>query len=111
MNDGGEGTRFIWPTTLGDEYNEMSLDSVIDFCAGICAEMYYKEDAFSGVAFNVVGEVSLTDNTLVAGDASSWGGLCVTYAADADMDVVMIGPVENESTGQIQGVHQLRGLR
>jgi hypothetical protein len=102
MSDAGEGTVFTWPTALGNGYDEMALDSVIDFCAGICAEMYYKKDTIAGVAFNIVGEISITDNSLMAGDASSWGGLCVTYAADADMDVVMIGPEKNESTGQIQ---------
>lgn len=102
MSDDGMGAQFTWPTALGNGYDEMALDSVIDFCAGICAEMYYKKDTIAGVAFNIVGEISITDNSLMAGDASSWGGLCVTYAADADMDVVMIGPEKNESTGQIQ---------
>ena len=102
MSDDGMGAQFTWPTVLGNGYDEMALDSVIDFCAGICAEMYYKKDTIAGVAFNIVGEISITDNSLMAGDASSWGGLCVTYAADADMDVVMIGPEKNESTGQIQ---------
>ena len=102
MSDDGMGAQFTWPTALGNGYDEMALDSVIDFCAGVCAEMYYKKDTIAGVAFNIVGEISITDNSLMAGDASSWGGLCVTYAADADMDVVMIGPEKNESTGQIQ---------
>ena len=102
MSDDEMGAQFTWPTALGNGYDEMALDSVIDFCAGICAEMYYKKDTIAGVAFNIVGEISITDNSLMAGDASSWGGLCVTYAADADMDVVMIGPEKNESTGQIQ---------
>ena len=102
MSDDGMGAQFTWPTALGNEYDEMALDSVINFCAGVCAEMYYKKDTIAGVAFNIVGEISITDNSLMAGDASSWGGLCVTYAADADMDVVMIGPEKNESTGQIQ---------
>lgn len=101
MSDAGEGTVFTWPTALGNEYDDLALDSVVDFCAGVCAEMYYKMDAFSGVAFNVVGAISITDNSLSAGDASSWGGLCVTYAADADMDVVMISSLEGDNAGKI----------
>jgi len=41
--------------------------------------------AFTGIGFSVVGQNSENDWTLATGDASSWGGLCVTYMSDTDI--------------------------
>jgi len=38
---------------------------------------------FVGIGFNVVGETSADDKTPAAGNASAWGGLCITYTAAA----------------------------
>ena len=51
--------------------------------------MNFESDGFAGVGFNVVGETSATDVTPAYGDAEHWGGLCVTYASELDMEVLM----------------------
>ena len=44
--------------------------------------------------FHVVGQISSEDFSLATGDASSWGGLCVTYTSDADIQLELgLGPV------------------
>ena len=37
------------------------------------------------MGFNVVGEASTTNHNPATGDASAWGGLCVTYTSDTDI--------------------------
>ena len=49
----------------------------------------FKDDYFAGLGFYVAG-FDHYDSTLLSGDVKeSWGGICVTYASEADMDVVM----------------------
>ncbi len=82
-------SRIIWPAGMGNDYDDLALDSIFDFCLGICAVMNFENDGYAGVGFNVVGETSITDNTPAYGDAEHWGGLCVTYASESDMEVLM----------------------
>jgi hypothetical protein len=42
---------------------------------------------FIGLGFSVVGQISYEDFSYATGDASSWGGLCVTYTSDADIQL------------------------
>jgi hypothetical protein len=68
------------------------FDPIIDYCDGICGTAVLDKGAstavpFVGVGFNVVGETSSTDPTPAAGDASAWGGLCVTYTSDANISL------------------------
>lgn len=81
--------RIIWPADKGNDYNAEALDNIFEFCLGICAVMNFESDGFAGVGFNVVGETSATDVTPAYGDAEHWGGLCVTYASESDMEVLM----------------------
>ena len=65
-------------------------DATLDICKGFCGTARLHQGtsatkAFIGVGFNIVGETSTTNNTPAAGDASSWGGLCVTYMSDTDI--------------------------
>ena len=83
------GDRTRWPVPIGNDYSETSLDPVIDFCLGVCGEMNFESDGFAGVGFNVVGTVSETSTALEFGDITDWGGLCVTYASESDIYVVM----------------------
>ena len=84
-----ERSRVVWPAEKGNEYSDDALDAIHEFCSGICAELDFESAGFAGVGFNVVGEASVFGNALASGDASSWGGVCVTYASESDMDVVM----------------------
>jgi hypothetical protein len=63
------------------------MDPVIEACGGICGTAVLAKgtltyNPFVGIGFNVVGEASANDPTPVAGDASAWGGLCITYTSD-----------------------------
>ena len=87
--DGGE-SRIVWPGSIeiGNSQFADALDPVIEHCGGICGTAALSKGAltynpFAGVGFNVVGETSLADDTPVAGDASAWGGICITYSASA----------------------------
>jgi hypothetical protein len=56
---------------------------------GLCGTAVFKDDYFAGLGFYVAG-FDHNDGSLLSGDVEeSWGGICVTYASEADMDVVM----------------------
>ena len=56
---------------------------------GVCGTAVFKDDYFAGFGFYVAG-FDHKDSTLLSGDVEeSWGGICVTYASEADLDVVM----------------------
>ena len=86
-NDGGKSA-VVWPVDKGNEYSAESMAPIIEHCGGICGTAVLDKgtltyNPFVGIGFNVVGETSTTDNTPAAGDASSWGGLCITYKSEA----------------------------
>ena len=90
----------IWPVEIGHEYSISAKDPVIEYCAGICGIASLGKGPFTnqpyvGVGFIVVGEDPDSGN-LVAGDVSAWGGLCVTYASETDMDIVI--PFDEKNT-------------
>ena len=56
---------------------------------GLCGTAVFKDDYFAGLGFYVAG-FDHNDSSLLSGDVEeSWGGICVTYASEADIDVVM----------------------
>ena len=80
-----------WDMPLNPEY-PYTLDPIIYECKGICGTAMLNKwnltyTPFVGLAFSVVGQLSEKDWTLVTGDASSWGGLCVTYTSDTDISL------------------------
>ncbi len=88
-DDTGEGgkSHIIWPTALGNDYSDDALDPVILHCNGLCGTAVLDKGSmtyhpFVGAAFNLVGETSAADPTPAAGDASSMGGICITYSSD-----------------------------
>jgi len=88
--DDGDGglSKVVWGGELGNEYSADALDNVIATCGGVCGTAELNKGSltynpFVGIGFNVVGEASTTDKTPVAGDASAWGGVCITYTSDA----------------------------
>ncbi|MBR6448979.1 MAG: hypothetical protein IKS96_03340 [Fibrobacter sp.] len=97
-SDNPDEKRIIWPAEKGNEYSDVALDNIFEFCLGICAVMNFESDGFAGVGFNVVGETSITDVTPAYGDIDTWNGLCVTYASESDMDIVMGDYIENDDS-------------
>ena len=91
---GGE-SKIIYPVPPCHEYETCEphyMDAVIAHCEGICGTATLNSGTlttkpFSGIGFNIVGETSTTDKTLVAGNASAWAGLCVTYTSDTDISL------------------------
>jgi hypothetical protein len=80
----------VWPVSTDLFYSNESLDPVIEECKGlagtaILSKESYEHDPYVGVGFNVVGETSDTNPAPDIGDASAWGGLCVTYMSDTDI--------------------------
>ena len=85
-NDDGGESKVVWPVDLGTEYSETAMDPVIDHCGGICGTVSLSKGSltynpFAGIGFNVVGEDA--SGNPEPGDASAWGGLCITYNSDA----------------------------
>ena len=83
-------SKISWPVPIDPIYAEQSLEPVIYECKGFCGTAIldkgsYEHDPFVGVGFNVVGQISETDQNPATGNASSWGGLCVTYTSDTDI--------------------------
>lgn len=92
-DDGDGGTSaIIWDRSLNPEYTEDALAPIVEECKGVCGTAHLSKGTltytpFVGAGFLVVGETSETDQTIAAGDASSWGGLCVTYTSDIDLQL------------------------
>ena len=85
-HDDGGNSKIVWPVDPGYEGAPDALDPVIEHCGGICGTAALSKGAmtynpFAGIGFNVVGESASGDP--VPGDASAWGGLCITYTSDA----------------------------
>ena len=85
--DGGN-SKVVWGGPLGNEYDDNAMDNVILACSGVCGDAVLDKgtltyNPFVGIGFNVVGETSSTDKTPAAGNASSWGGVCITYTSEA----------------------------
>ena len=90
--DDGEGgaSKVYWDVDPCRDCSIYWLEPIIDDCKGMCGTAILNKwnsphTAFTGIGFNVVGQLSEKDWTLVTGDASSWGGLCVTYTSDTDI--------------------------
>ena len=84
-NDDGGTSKIVWPVE-SDSYNayDGSMDPVIEHCGGICGSAVLDKgiltyNPFVGIGFNVVGEDA--SGNPVPGDASAWGGLCITYTS------------------------------
>jgi hypothetical protein len=86
--DGGE-SKVTWPVDTRTETGT-SLDSVITHCKGVCgvaslSKGSLKYNPFVGIGFNIVGEG--LDGDPEAGDATDWGGICITYTSDIAVDL------------------------
>ena len=89
--DGGN-SRIVWPTSPGNEYDDNSLSPIIDYCNGICGTYVLDKgsldyDPFVGVGFNMAGFESYDQSAAVTANASSMGGIRVTYTSTAPISV------------------------
>ena len=90
FGDGESGNgKVVYPSSLGIDYT--TGDELFDYCMGACGSLEFSKDGYLGVGFHVAGVVDpMDDNSLVAkANISSWGGLCVTYASESDLEVVL----------------------
>lgn len=58
-------------------------------CEGVCGAFDFVNDGSLGVGFIVAGASTLAGDELALGDISNWGGLCVTYASETDLNVAL----------------------
>ena len=84
-SDGGMST-IVWPVPKGNEYSDDAMDPIIDYCGGVCGTYILEAgtleyDPFVAVGFNLGGYDE--NGTLTVVDASSMGGVRVTYVSDA----------------------------
>ena len=93
------GSKTICPDDGIDPPYIYCADVILATCLGFCsiAELDNGSQTdlpYVGFGFNVVGQISSEDFSLATGDATSWGGLCVTYTSDADIQLELgLGPV------------------
>lgn len=79
-SDGGK-SKIIWP----DSKEEVDF-TLVSACAGICGTAEISEEAnspYAGVGFHIAGYSSKAD-AVVPGDASGWGGVCITYMSEIE---------------------------
>ena len=91
-----ENTKVIWPAVPEEDVYGDHLD-VVEYYNGICATIDFRNAYYAGVGFNIAGESR--EGKLSAADASGWKGLCVTYASESDIDVVMNNKDRNDFYG------------
>ena len=93
--DSGNGmaSNIVWPVNRGNAFSDEAFDPVIDACGGLCGTIYLskgtstlKKDPFVGIGFNVAGAFG---GKPIITDASSWGGLCITYTSSISIMVMM----------------------
>lgn len=86
INDKADGgySYVTWPVKLGNEYDDNSMQPVVEYCGGICGSFTLDKgvldyDPFVMIGFNVAGnDVSGKAYTT---DASIWGGICIEYSS------------------------------
>lgn len=95
------GKSFIeWPVELGDEFDALSINPVIDQCAGICGTIHLERgdlsySPFVDVGFNVAGFDS--NGVALSADVTNWNGICVSYSASVAPTLVLdLGDSLNE---------------
>ena len=92
-DDSGDkgGSKVIWAdgtVELGNGDSPDALDNVILWCNGVCGTAVLDKgklsyNPFVGIGFNVVGEIAKGEGNPQPGDASAWGGVCITYKSGA----------------------------
>ena len=97
--DNGGISKYRCPFEIDPPFIYCDTEGLLTECEGFCGTAILDKgtmtsNPYIGFGFNIVGETSSTDYTLLAGDASTWGGLCVTYTSDADLQLELgLGPM------------------
>lgn len=100
--DNGSETSGYWFTFLSETSEKSSViipklnseyvtgEELFYCCDGVCGAFDFV-DMYGpmGVGFLVAGESAANDKTPALGDISSWDGLCVTYASEDVLNVVL----------------------
>lgn len=82
----GGKSKIIWPVERGNEELDQKF---VHYCQGICgmAEIHAGYDyPYVGVGFNIA-ETAKGSNTPVPVDVTDWGGICVTYVSETEIQV------------------------
>ena len=87
FSDENGNAHVSWPV-MQLEYENV-IDRVIEECKGICGMFKFINEGVTGIGFNIAGTTDGSYKNAAFGDASSWGGVCVTYTSGMDMDVAM----------------------
>ena len=103
-NGNGMESTLDWPVDRGNSFSVDAFDPVIDYCGGLCGTVYLSRgasdatnDPYVGVGFNIAGSSGVQS---IITDASSWGGLCITYASSVSILVMMdFGEAGNNEVG------------
>ena len=100
--DNGSETSGYWFTFLAENSETSSVifprpnseyvygDELFLCCEGVCGAFDFV-DMYGpmGIGFYVAGESAINDKTPALGDISSWGGVCITYASEDVLNVVL----------------------
>lgn len=106
----GGASLTIWPITTDLGFIE-SLDPIIEECLGICGTYQLEKhsldkDPYVSLNFNIGGEDDNGKPFVV--DASSWGGLCVSYYSDDPIILELSSGVSKvlpaDTTGRVENV-------
>lgn len=102
-NSLGGNSNIEWPTEPGNAFDDKALDPIIEECGGICGtfilgdnfplndgDTTYTVKPFVGVQF------SITNSDTVGGDITDWGGISISYKADASMFIELVPENEKE---------------
>lgn len=102
-NSLGGNSNIEWPTEPGNAFDDKALDPIIEECGGICGtfilgdnfplndgDTTYTVKPFVGVQF------SITNSDTVGGDITDWGGISISYKADAPMFIELVPENEKE---------------
>ncbi|WP_405323945.1 T9SS type A sorting domain-containing protein [Fibrobacter sp.] len=85
--DGGK-SEVQWPVNPGNDYDKTALDPIIEHCSGVCGTAVLDKgdlsyQPFVGIGFNIAGQEG-GDGDPTSADATSWGGLCISYTSEAN---------------------------
>lgn len=102
--DGGQST-ITWPAARGNQYNADVLDTIIDYCKGLCGTVTLEKgtmeyDPYVMVGFSIAGKPDESVDNVTA-DVSDWAGVCITYTTDiaASMELHPDSAMEREYLG------------
>jgi hypothetical protein len=89
FDDNGDGgaSRVVWPVEPGNEYDPNSLQPIVEHCDGICGTFVLNKGTltyqpYMGLAFDLAGQRNYINNSPTPANASSMGGVCITYTSD-----------------------------